>query len=196
MSARGPRYIAQQAGLLTYFTGKPCLRGHISERETDSGRCIECRRLTERQSYAANPEKHRQQARKFYLKNQEICVQKAREARDKETPEQRAMRLRKVKLQQRKWRKENRELHNQRNAHSKSIVRRQTPKWIGSEEQWLMREASDLARLRTKATGILWHVDHIYPLRGKLVCGLHVPENLQVITQAANARKHNRYAPA
>lgn len=38
-----------------------------------------------------------------------------------------------------------------------------------------------------------WHLDHIVPLKSKLVCGLHVPENLRIIPGAENIKKKNRF---
>lgn len=53
----------------------------------------------------------------------------------------------------------------------------------------VVKEAHDLRKLRNKCTGIEWHVDHIEPLKGKDVCGLHIWNNLQVIPKIINLQK-------
>ena len=64
-----------------------------------------------------------------------------------------------------------------------------TPAWANS---FFIREAYHLAKLRTKATGFKWEVDHIYPLQSDLVCGLHVEHNLQVVPAVLNRSKGNK----
>lgn len=54
-------------------------------------------------------------------------------------------------------------------------------------------EAKRLAKLRTKITGITWSVDHIIPLKGENVSGLHVWNNLQVIPLTINKQKYNKH---
>jgi len=78
-------------------------------------------------------------------------------------------------------------------AARKQHIRQRTPKWIGAEERWLIKQAYELAALRTKMFGFAWHVDHAIPLQGKKVFGLHVPQNLQVIPGIDNIRKKNKY---
>lgn len=71
---------------------------------------------------------------------------------------------------------------------------KRTPTWLTTEDLWLIEQFYEIAAARTKATGILWHVDHKIPLRGKIVSGLHVPYNLQVIPESVNKVKRNYWS--
>ena len=68
-----------------------------------------------------------------------------------------------------------------------------TPKWLTKDDFWMIKEAYELATLRTKLFGFSWHVDHIIPLKGKNVSGLHVITNLQVIEGMLNIMKNNKF---
>ncbi len=63
------------------------------------------------------------------------------------------------------------------------------PPWVETES---LRVFYVRAKELERDTGIPHHVDHIVPLRGKSVCGLHVPWNLQVLPAEDNLRKGNR----
>lgn len=70
-------------------------------------------------------------------------------------------------------------------------LRQATPDWL-TDEHWAQMDAFYAeARRLTKETGIPHEVDHEVPLRGKTVCGLHVPWNLRVMTLPENRRKSN-----
>lgn len=67
-----------------------------------------------------------------------------------------------------------------------------TPKWLSAEQTQQIEALYWLAQLQCELTDTKYHVDHIVPLKGKTVCGLHVPWNLQVIPALDNIRKGNR----
>lgn len=62
------------------------------------------------------------------------------------------------------------------------------PSWARPIEiQAIARKAQALS----KSTGVKHHLDHIYPLKGRTVSGLHTPANLRVVRCHVNLRKHN-----
>lgn len=71
----------------------------------------------------------------------------------------------------------------------RASIQNRTPSWLTTDDFWLIEEVYFLAQMRTKLFGFKWHVDHILPLHGKKVSGLHVPNNLQVIPAKINQQK-------
>lgn len=68
-----------------------------------------------------------------------------------------------------------------------------TPDWLTAIDKAMIQEMYDVAQAREMQTGIKHHVDHIVPINGKKVSGMHVPWNLQVITAQENLSKGWRY---
>ena len=149
------RQDAISQGLARYFTGKPCKHGHIAERYTGNKTCCVCGN--------AGANKVKQRDRTKYIQH----------AKD--------------------WNNRNpdriKEIHNKRNranparrnlltANYRSAKDNRTPTWLTEVDFERIANVYKLATLQSKITGTTWHVDHIIPLRGEYVSGLHVPSNL------------------
>lgn len=63
------------------------------------------------------------------------------------------------------------------------------PPWLTDAHRGEIRAIYQQAAMMVEMTGIAHHVDHYYPLKGKTVCGLHVPWNLRVVTARENQEK-------
>ena len=133
---------------------------------------------------AANPEKVKAAKQKYADKNREAC--RARIAAWREQNKERMQEMRKS------WRERN-------NYKERSYVRKRqaakiqrTPGWLSKDDLWLIEEAYEMAAKRTELFGFQWDVDHIVPLQGNVVSGLHVPWNLQVIPGVLNSSKGAR----
>ena len=71
-------------------------------------------------------------------------------------------------------------------------ILRNSKKLLNDEGLELINQIYRHAKRISECTGIKHHVDHIIPIRGSGVTGLHVPTNLQVIPATANLSKGNR----
>lgn len=89
------------------------------------------------------------------------------------------------------YKKENRAHYNFLNRMRKLHVAKATPAWLSEPDRQRIRQFYLDAAALTGYTGEQYHVDHIVPLRGKDVCGLHVPWNLQLLTAYENLTKGN-----
>ena len=88
--------------------------------------------------------------------------------------------------------KANREGANARHAKQRAAQLNATPKWLTKEQIEQIKEWYLYAKIFTETKGIKHEVDHIVPLQGKNVCGLHVPWNLQILTREENRSKGNK----
>lgn len=188
------RAAALEAGLTRYFTGRPCKNGHIAMRSSSSGTCIECSKKHQKQNaekrleknpnwykenYAKNPEQHRKIAAKYRENNPDKVRESYLKSIKKRKPEKAAAEMirQAAKLQA-------------------------MPKWLTPKHIEQIQAVYHAARQTTFLAGFPCHVDHIVPLRGKNVCGLHAPWNLRVVSQSYNSKKRNNlddgvfYAPS
>jgi len=78
-------------------------------------------------------------------------------------------------------------------AKRRALKLQRTPKWLTFDDWLKIEEYYTYAKLMTDSLGILFEVDHIIPLQGKNISGLHVPENLQILTESQNCSKGNKY---
>jgi ribosomal protein L3 len=138
--------------------------------------CRECKRQKDKE-YSA---KHREEARKRAFLWYEM---------NKNNPEK----MEKFKENQRKYRAKTKDKHAARQAKRRSLKQKATPLWLTQEQLRQIQTEYALSAWCSEVMNMKYHVDHIVPLKGKDVCGLHVPWNLQVIPAKTNLKKGNRY---
>lgn len=119
--------------------------------------------------------------KRYYNKNREVLNAISRKYH--------ASHREKMRDNVKRWGQNNRHKLTAKWARRRAAKLHATPKWAN---QFFIEEIYHLSLLRTEALGIPCHVDHIVPLIGTVVCGLHVEYNLQVITATENYTKGNK----
>ena len=97
-----------------------------------------------------------------------------------------------ILTQQREYYNINKDKSNAKVAKRRASKIYATPDWLTQNHKDQIRELYEIAQAFKLYTGEEYHVDHIIPLKGKDVCGLHVPWNLQVIPAKENLSKSNK----
>ena len=180
---------AKKTGAKYYFTGQPCKHGHIAPRKT-KGACIECLKVEWTKGNETRAEYFRQYNKQeevkdrkndWYFKNRDQVIARASIRPADQLREYRNTWKENNKTQVRADTKARRRKH-----------REATPPWLTRKQKSEIRQLYQIAITMTQTTGEQYVVDHIVPLRSDVICGLHVPWNLRVITQEENLKKSNK----
>ena len=138
---------------------------------------------------AANPEKRKERYAADYANKREILLLR--------NAEWRAANPEKVRAALKAWRERNLEKLAAYNANNKDKTNARAAKRRAAKLQrtppWA--DLKDIAGFYQTANWLGLHVDHIVPLQGKLVSGLHVSNNLRMIPAEDNIRKHAKFDP-
>jgi hypothetical protein len=97
-----------------------------------------------------------------------------------------------VKEKTKVWQKSNKPKMSAKAMKRHSGKLQRTPSWLNEAENFEFECVYQYCGA-LRSIGLDYHVDHIVPLRGKDVSGLHVPWNLQVIPAQENISKGNNY---
>lgn len=149
--------------------------------------CKPCKRARNSAWVAKNPDKNR--AIKKASKRRCYTIEKRR--REYDAPGYRERNRARVA----EWRSANRNIARANSNRRKKIIRQRTPPWLSHSEKEYIAGIYLRAQETTMESGEQFQVDHIIPLRGKLVSGLHVPWNLRLLSSEANRRKQATFTP-
>jgi len=184
---------------LFFASETPCKHGHPAIFRSSTRACISCERERSRKHKArvratASPEDRAAKAAYMaeyivgYLSRPE--VREARRERGRADYKARKQHFRQKNKAYREARADLLAFHAAKSRRGKKHA---TPKWLTEQQQEQIKQFYLLARDCFITSGQRYDVDHIVPLKGKTVCGLHVPWNLQVLPKDINMSKKNKF---
>jgi len=187
-----------------YYTGKSCSSGHFSERWV-SGKCIDCyneykennrqQLLIQRSEYRKNNKNLiRSRDKQYWVDNKDIISNKRKSDPEINEYQRHYKRTNRVEIaaKMKAYRIKNHDIIAENRSRYRASKLNATPPWFSKEHRIAVRKLHHKARELTIQTSIVHSVDHIIPLQGDTVCGLHVPWNLRVVTLSENCSKSNK----
>lgn len=159
------------------------------------------RKKWKRENYEKNRGSYKERAKKWRDDNFERYAESKRQYLDREdvkaaarvrSSEWRTNNLERKSKNDKEWRANNVDKKRSYQAFRRAKVREATPLWLTKEHRHQIALIYKEALRLSEEKGVMYHVDHIVPLAGKAVSGLHVPWNLQAIPAVENHRKSNK----
>jgi len=180
---------AKAMGLEFYDNGKPCKHGTYGMRKTSSqGKCY-CPPCHEQEKKAARDAAREKRRAQGVTPRRRVNKEEAKARYDKWVANNRE----RINEYGRNWRKANRQkLRPYQSAYNAIRWKRTSIPLSKLHLDAIVRVYEKRDEI-IRASGIDHHVDHIVPLLGKNVCGLHVPWNLQILPAKANRQKSNKW---
>jgi len=129
-----------------------------------------------------NPEKRKEVIHNYYLRNKEEVKKRSKEWAEK-NPER-------YKETKKIWCEKNKDRCLEYVRRKQCLMRKHRPPWADKE---MIKAIYSGARIATMLFERDFQVDHIVPLNHKYISGLHVPDNLQILTAEENLIKSNRF---
>ena len=183
-----PKELTICTGKLAYIRCKPCSTSILALKKKE---WVRANKHKQQEYYQKNKEtliiKNNIRKNKYRVENREDYLAQSHDyyIRNKEDV------LRKNKI----YRDNNKGAKNALTAKRRALKKNATPKWLSKFDMQYIRHLYIQARALTDLTGEVHEVDHIIPLQSDLVCGLHCPLNLQILTKTHNRKKDNHLLP-
>jgi hypothetical protein len=162
--------------------------------------CKVCHNAKMRAKRKNDPEHRRkcnESARKSKAKHREKVLEASRIYRENNRESLRLKSLEytknnkeKVRASKKRYDKNNPQIRAKIKVKRRTSEKRSIPNWADHTK---IKTVYEKAKWLEELTGLKYHVDHIIPLQGENVCGLHVWENLQILEVSLNCSKGNRY---
>lgn len=161
---------------------KECTRKKRSDYFKKNPEAFSKKRNREKQWKLDNPERVKINDQKYRNKNKE-AIDKRHRNYVKNNPD-------KIKKAKKHYEIRNPEVRAEIKTRRRAAERLCVPEWSEKEK---IRVIYQKAKWLSELTGLTYHVDHIIPIQGKDVCGLHVWSNLQILEASINCSKQDKY---